>query len=188
MSESPESKPASKPIAVRVCKTPLYRKSRTGLSHESYIIRLTWPSLRQSRSAMRPPCLAAVVSLCLGLLVLGSETPSASVSNPPEDLWLNELVKRGAGGHHHGSTYGQPLLVLNETELLQYHQRTPASYYTIDWEEEGDPAAVRHPGLMAAHAVFMTLAFFVALPIGLVFCHPLREVNSDAQQELSFGR
>ena len=63
-------------------------------------------------------------------------------------------------GHHN---HAAPLLELNETEVSMYHPPTPPSYYTIDWEDEGYEK--RHGGLMIAHGLFMSLAFFVALPI-----------------------
>lgn len=71
------------------------------------------------------------------------------------------LAKRDGHGHHHGA----PLLELNETEVTLYHAPTPPSYYTIDWED-ADPSAHRYPGLIITHAVLMSLAFFVALPMG----------------------
>ncbi|KNZ73834.1 hypothetical protein J132_09475 [Termitomyces sp. J132] len=46
-----------------------------------------------------------------------------------------------------------------------YHSPTPESYYTIDFEGAGE--GTRYPGLMMAHIIFMSLAFFVALPIGI---------------------
>lgn len=46
-----------------------------------------------------------------------------------------------------------------------YHSPTPPSYWTIDLEDR-DPSAARYPGLMALHAVLMSFAFFVALPLG----------------------
>ncbi|KAG5648675.1 hypothetical protein DXG03_000021 [Asterophora parasitica] len=46
-----------------------------------------------------------------------------------------------------------------------YHDPTPESYYTIDFDGAGE--GVRHPGLMMAHIIFMSLAFFFALPIGI---------------------
>jgi len=46
-----------------------------------------------------------------------------------------------------------------------YHSATLPSYYTIDFEDAGE--GVRYPGLMMAHIVFMSLAFFIALPIGI---------------------
>lgn len=75
-------------------------------------------------------------------------------------------------GHSHYSHNAAPLLVLNETEVTMYHAPTPPSYYTVDWEEEGYQS--RHPGLMILHGIFMSLAFFVALPIGaLLSCSVL---------------
>ncbi|PFH52536.1 hypothetical protein AMATHDRAFT_74024 [Amanita thiersii Skay4041] len=67
------------------------------------------------------------------------------------------------GSHNH---HAVPLLELNETEILMYHAPTPPSYYTIDFEETESDAA-RHPGLIVSHALFMSLAFFGALPIGI---------------------
>lgn len=59
------------------------------------------------------------------------------------------------------------------------HAPTLPSYYIIDWEDDGSEN--RHPGLLISHAVLMSLAFFVVLPVGtsVLFsfqCH-----------ELSFG-
>jgi hypothetical protein len=69
-------------------------------------------------------------------------------------------------GHHNHHTV--PLLELNETEITLEHAPTPPSYYTIDWEDEGYEK--RHGGLIVAHGLFMSLAFFVALPMGsLIF-------------------
>lgn len=67
-------------------------------------------------------------------------------------------------GHHH---QGDPLLVLNETEIAMYHTHTPDSYYTIDWEGAGEPGP-RYPALMMTHIILMCLAFFVVLPIGKI--------------------
>jgi hypothetical protein len=123
---------------------------------------------------MRSPCLV-VSSLGLCLLALGSEViASASLPNPLES---NQVERRSISGHHHGNSHAQPLLILNETELLQYHQPTPPSYYTIDWESDGDVAVSRHPGLMVTHAICMSLAFFVALPLGLNVHPALRNLR-----------
>ncbi|KAF9075997.1 hypothetical protein BDP27DRAFT_1314853 [Rhodocollybia butyracea] len=75
-------------------------------------------------------------------------------------------------GDHHMSHHASPLLELNETEITMYHSPTPESYYTIDFDDT-EHALQRHPGLMLLHATFMTLAFFVALPIGIA----MRSVN-----------
>lgn len=82
---------------------------------------------------------------------------------------LNRRSLAQRDGHSHHSHNAAPLLVLNETEVTMHHAPTPPSYYTVDWEEEGYQS--RHPGLMIFHGIFMSLAFFVALPIGaLLLC------------------
>ncbi|KAG1832991.1 hypothetical protein EV424DRAFT_1469245 [Suillus variegatus] len=63
---------------------------------------------------------------------------------------------------HHGA----PLTELNETAILEWHAPTPPSYWSIDIEDR-DPSVPRYPALMALHIIFMTLAFFVALPVGI---------------------
>jgi hypothetical protein len=65
-------------------------------------------------------------------------------------------------GHHHSA----PLLELNETEVLRYHAPTPPSYWSIDLEHV-DPSISTHPNLILFHVLFSSLAFFLALPIGL---------------------
>ncbi|TFK29345.1 cytoplasmic protein [Coprinopsis marcescibilis] len=88
----------------------------------------------------------------------------------------NVQLLRRDGNHGHHNPHAQPIVQLNETEVLMYHQPTPPSYYTIDWEGEGDQSQTRHPGLMVGHIVFMSMAFFGALPIGIV----LRSVRHPA--------
>lgn len=89
----------------------------------------------------------------------------ASPSSPDIVRSVNVYGKRDGQSHNH---HAAPLLELNETEITLYHAPTPPSYYTIDWEDEGYEK--RHGGLMIAHGLFMSLAFFVALPMGsLVF-------------------
>ncbi|KAF8076243.1 hypothetical protein FPV67DRAFT_1558751 [Lyophyllum atratum] len=109
--------------------------------------------MRSQRPAARPLVLAL-----LSVLFAASVHASESL-----------LVSRD-GGHHHNS-HSAPLLELNETEVTMYHTPTPPSYYTIDFEGAGE--GTRHPGFMMAHIVFMSLAFFVALPIGIA----MRSVN-----------
>jgi hypothetical protein len=79
---------------------------------------------------------------------------------------LFAVVSRDGHGHHKA-----PLLELNETEILMYHDPTPPSYASVDFAPF-DPAVTRHPGLIVSHVIFISLAFFVALPIGLYssFC------------------
>jgi len=79
----------------------------------------------------------------------------------------SELYKRDGSHHHHN---GAPLTVLNETQVTMYHAPTPPSYYTIDWDDEGHES--RHGGLMILHGIFMSLAFFFALPIGMSGARP----------------
>ncbi|KAF8153570.1 hypothetical protein K438DRAFT_371426 [Mycena galopus ATCC 62051] len=81
----------------------------------------------------------------------------------PRSTELGLLFKRGGDehGHHHA-----PIVEFNETDEILSHQPTPPSYYTIDWEDP-DQADARHPGLIITHAVFMSLAFFVFLPMGI---------------------
>ncbi|KAJ7622044.1 hypothetical protein FB45DRAFT_753512 [Roridomyces roridus] len=86
-------------------------------------------------------------------------------------------------GHSPHRSGGGPKIELNETALALVHALTPPSYYTADWE---DPAlaAVRHPGLMVAHGVFMCLAFFIFLPMGMALRsvkHPMHRLVVLAQ-------
>ncbi|KAG0705523.1 hypothetical protein DFH29DRAFT_906953 [Suillus ampliporus] len=75
------------------------------------------------------------------------------------------LVLRRNDDHMH-MHHGAPLTELNETAITQWHDPTPPSYWSIDIEDR-DPSVSRYPGLMVLHVVFMTLAFFVALPVGI---------------------
>jgi hypothetical protein len=84
----------------------------------------------------------------------------ASPSSPDIVRSVNAYAS-GDGHHNH---HAAPSLELNETEVLLSHAPTPPSYFTIDWEDEGYEK--RYGGLMIAHGLFMSLAFFVALPMG----------------------
>ncbi|KAI0080640.1 hypothetical protein K474DRAFT_148504 [Panus rudis PR-1116 ss-1] len=99
----------------------------------------------------------------------------AFVAAAPHDAALPELgepayhtlVSRDGHGHGHGHNHhAAPLLELNETEVLMYHSPTPPSYWSIDFEDR-DPNESRYPGLMGLHILFMGLAFFGALPMGI---------------------
>lgn len=112
--------------------------------------------------------------LLLALYVLSSSpltaaSPSIAVRDTFPDVPGNALSRRD-GDHAHAQPHhnhkGTVLTELNETDLAMWHQPTPPSYYTIDWEGEGDPNETRHPSLMMAHIAFMSLAFFGSLPIG----------------------
>ena len=71
-------------------------------------------------------------------------------------------MARDGGAHMHHNSHAQPLIHLNETEISMYHEPTPASYYTLDWEDDGHQS--QHGGLMVLHGIVMCLAFFVSLP------------------------
>jgi hypothetical protein len=89
----------------------------------------------------------------------------SSVRDPSPLLYGRDGDEHGHG-HGHGHGHMAPVVQLNESEILLYHDPTPPSYWTIDIDEH-DPGKTRHPGLMALHALFMMLAFFGALPAGL---------------------
>jgi hypothetical protein len=86
----------------------------------------------------------------------------ASVPGLYDDLTNTLTAKRDGHGHSH---HVVPLLELNETEITLHHAPTPPSYFTIDWDGDGSSTR-RYPGLMILHAVLMSAAFFLALPIG----------------------
>ncbi|KZT20784.1 hypothetical protein NEOLEDRAFT_1140318 [Neolentinus lepideus HHB14362 ss-1] len=73
------------------------------------------------------------------------------------------VYPRDEHGHDH---HAAPKTVLNETEILMSHLPTPPSYWTNDFEdtETNDP---HYPALMGMHILFMSLAFFGALPAGI---------------------
>ena len=98
-----------------------------------------------------------------------SALPNALASPGPEaqpgDLAYSPIfLARRDGGHEHGHGHNAPLAEINETLILQWHKPTPPSYGTHDFD---DPDVTsKYPGLMGLHALFMSLAFFGALPIG----------------------
>ncbi|KAJ7179854.1 cytoplasmic protein [Mycena crocata] len=100
------------------------------------------------------------LALASSLAVACAAVQSAGFTGSAE---LRQLEKKD--GHSHGH-HVAPLLELNETEVTLWHQPTPPSYYTIDWEDP-EQASARRPGLIITHAVFMSLAFFVFLPMGI---------------------
>lgn len=66
--------------------------------------------------------------------------------------------------HEHAHGHSTPLLEINETLILKWHKPTPPSYGTYDFDDINSTS--KHPGLMGIHALMMSLAFFVALPVG----------------------
>ncbi|KAL5530449.1 hypothetical protein ACEPAF_6707 [Sanghuangporus sanghuang] len=117
-------------------------------------------------------------SFLLPAAALLASATLAGVNALPEP---NALIDRSLGGSdsvvlyarhdEHVHAMHEPLLDLNETLILQWHKPTPPSYGTHDLEDQD--VTHKYPHLMALHAVFMCLAFFGALPIGIA----LRSVN-----------
>ena len=99
--------------------------------------------------------LAAPLLFCVALVQL-----QFSYAFPSFRRSVNVYGKRDGHHNHHAVL----LLEINETEITMYYGPTPPSYYSIDWEDEGYEE--RYGGLMIAHGLFMSLAFFVALPMG----------------------
>lgn len=64
--------------------------------------------------------------------------------------------------HNH---HAQPIIELNETDILLHHPPTPPSYWSLDIDNI-QPDEKRYPTLMALHVFFMSAAFFGALPAG----------------------
>lgn len=75
------------------------------------------------------------------------------------------LLSRDGHEHEHGHAMMPPITELDEAEILAWNGPTPPSYWTIDIEER-DPKVQRYPWLMALHILFMSVAFFGALPAG----------------------
>ena len=119
---------------------------------------------------LAPPCSHTMHVRPAVLLVVAFALLAAYGNNQPQ-LVKRSLSQRDEHSHHHAH-HSAPLLVLNETEVTMHHAPTPPSYYTIDWEEEGHQS--RYPGLMISHGIFMSLAFFVALPIGALLSYSVR--------------
>ena len=86
-----------------------------------------------------------------------------SISRQSEHLLVARDGDHGGHGHH-----AAPMIELNETEVVMTHGITPPSYYWHDFMESSN-GGNRYPGLMGLHALFMSLAFFGALPIGAYY-------------------
>lgn len=67
----------------------------------------------------------------------------------------------------HSSHHSEPLVQLNETDVLRSNGPDPLSYWAHDFEATDDDHDSKNwRGLMGLHVVGMTLAFFVLLPAG----------------------
>ena len=123
--------------------------------------------MRTPRAAILLPALAGV-ALAAASTVPCSSSQSLECAPALTEQYLQPRDgSHGHGGHGH---HAQPLTELNETEVTMYHDPTPDSYYWIDFVASPNDEP-RYPGLMGMHALFMSLAFFGALPIG---AHSLR--------------
>ena len=124
------------------------------------------PHLRICAAAFLIPALAAALATpteppeCFDALSLDCVILSQ------QSEYVHLLVARDGdhGGHGH-SHHAAPMIELNETEVEMSHGTTPPSYYWHDFMEPSNNGS-RYPGLMGRHALFMSLAFFGALPIG----------------------
>lgn len=114
---------------------------------------------------MRPSAAAlALLPLSVGPLLLLLIAPlSAHASPAPSIRGLTSHVRDDAYTHLHSA---HPSSEINETEILQWHLPTPPSYWSIDLDDR-DQGVARYPALIALHALFMSLAFFLALPAGM---------------------
>ena len=109
----------------------------------------------------------SATSLLFYVALIQLQLSYASPADVSSNLVRSASVYGQRDGHSHNH-HAAPLLELNETEVMLHHAPTPPSYYTIDWEDEGYEK--RHGGFMIIHGLFMSFAFFVALPMGsLIF-------------------
>lgn len=114
---------------------------------------------------MRSPWLSLVVVVAAAPIALIGPLSVLAVPVADYELATSSGDFRRDNDHMH-MHHGAPLTELNETAIIQWHAPTPPSYWSIDIEDR-DPSVSRYPGLMALHVIFMTLAFFVALPVGI---------------------
>jgi len=89
-----------------------------------------------------------------------------------------------AAQHNHGhSHYGEPKSEWDEEDYLRRNPPTPPSYWSEDTRMRVNPEEelpARYPWLMVLHILFMSGAFFVALPAGERFSHPVLVPQSPA--------
>lgn len=108
----------------------------------------------------------SLAPLALFFVSVASSSPNG-LDSQPRSLGESSpftLAIRDDSHHHH---QGAPLLEFDESKV----ESTPPSYYTVDWEDQGDQS--RHGGFMIMHGIFMGLAFFVSLPLGAFNIPPL---------------
>lgn len=116
----------------------------------------------RAHKPIAPLILASTAFLVCGVGVASEPSPNA-IAGPSNQRRESEALSV-RDGHEHMHMKGAPLTELNETLILQWHEPTPPSYATHDYE---DPDVEhKYPALMGLHALCMSLAFFGALPIG----------------------
>ena len=114
-------------------------------------MRVNWP-------ALLVPALAAAL--------VAAAPSSGDESSALQARSLESSIERRDGhGHAHNNAHTPPIVVLNETEVLMYHAPTPDSYWSLDIDGV-HPEEKRYPALMGMHVLFMSAAFFGALPVG----------------------
>jgi hypothetical protein len=112
-----------------------------------------------------------VLLLSLGLVVVGASTiplDNRRAVQPRHEHETPSELPGAYSSHQSQHRHPQPLLELNETEVLLYHAPDPLSYWVHDFESDhGESTGSSNwRGMMALHVVGMTLAFFILLPVG----------------------
>lgn len=128
---------------------------------------------------MRPSTAARALFPLSAVSILLFLIAPLSVYASPAPSIRSAIIHVRDDAHMHHMHSGQPVTEINETEILKWHSPTPPSYWSIDMEDR-DPNASRYPALVALHVLFMSLAFFVALPASmcLLFFSPLIHLPS----------
>lgn len=119
--------------------------------------------------------LASASLAALALLTAPVHALPSALASPESEVVARDIASspvflaRRDGMHEHGHGHAASLTEINETLILQWHKPTPPSYGTHDFDDKN--VTSKHPGLMGLHALFMSLAFFGALPIGTFQAH-----------------
>ena len=102
-------------------------------------------------------------------------------------ILILSLVLTVAAQHDHGhSHHGKAKSEWDEEEYLKWNPPTPPSYWSEDTRMRMNPdeeSPQRYPWLMVLHVLFMSTAFFVALPAGeqlVIMLYPSRLPQSPA--------
>ncbi|KAF8579328.1 hypothetical protein K439DRAFT_1638077 [Ramaria rubella] len=109
--------------------------------------------------------------VALGASASAVGSPSRAVG--PRDGNDEPMDMTTPSSHPHNTHHPEPLLELNETEILRWHAPDPLSYWSHDFEILGE-TNTNWRGLMGLHTFGMCLAFFILLPVGI----SLRSVKS----------